>query len=238
MSDRLPYLVELMTIDDLDEVVEIEQAAFSLPWPARSYRYEITENEYSTLLVVRSNSRAGHWLKRYLRSTVSWAVCLRTGQAASSAVPRFGGEHNPVLGYAGFWMLVDDAHIATIAVHPQWRGRGLGELLLLSLLEHAAKTDAVRATLEVRVSNHVARDLYSKYGFAIVSRRKHYYADNNEDAYLMATPPFEAPEFRANLSDRRTRLYARLRAERAEHANQAVTSTRRPVRLDKTRQMR
>jgi ribosomal-protein-alanine N-acetyltransferase len=207
MSDQLPYLVEPMTLDDLDDVARIERAAFSLPWPTRSYRYEITENEYSTMLVVRAGSKPGKRLARYL--------------------PRFSGvEHSPVLGYAGFWLLMDDAHIATIAVHPQWRGRGLGELLLLSLLDRAVELNAFRATLEVRVSNHVAQNLYYKYDFAIISRRRHYYADNNEDAYIMATPSFEVPPFQAKLHENRVRLYARLRAE---DASEGVVSTGRRV---------
>jgi ribosomal-protein-alanine N-acetyltransferase len=148
----------------------------------------------STLLEARSASNPSKRLARYL--------------------PRFSSnERSPVLGYAGFWLLMDDAHIATIAVHPQWRGRGLGELLLLSLLDRAAELNAFRSTLEVRVSNHVAQNLYYKYDFAIVSRRKHYYADNNEDAYIMATPPFETPGFQVKLHENRLRLYARLRAE-------------------------
>jgi ribosomal-protein-alanine N-acetyltransferase len=122
----------------------------------------------------------------------------------------------PVLGYAGGWLLVDEIHVSTIAVHPLWRGRGLGELLLISLLERGAELDALRATLEVRISNLAAQGLYQKYGFQIVSRRKRYYADNNEDAYIMITPLFNVPSFQANLNRCRVRLYDRLQAERAD----------------------
>lgn len=190
---RLPYVVEPMSLADLDQVMEIEQASFSAPWPARAYRYEITENRHSTMLVVRAaGSRPVHWLRR-----------LRIGQPC------------PVLGYAGFWLLVDEAHIATIAVHPQWRRRGLGELLLLSLLDRGPQLGARRATLEVRVSNQAAQGLYSKYGFEIEARQRRYYSDNNEDAYLMATPPFDTPAFQANLEQRRRDLYARFQNERS-----------------------
>jgi ribosomal-protein-alanine N-acetyltransferase len=74
---------------------------------------------------------------------------------------------------------------------------------------------AERATLEVRVSNRVAQELYSKYGFEIVSRRKGYYSDNNEDAYIMTTPSFQHLEFRVSLDHCRSRLYARLRTQDA-----------------------
>lgn len=194
MADRLPYVVEPMALADINRVLEIELLSFSAPWSARAYRHEITQNEHSTMLVVRPASQHRLAPMRWLRFL-------------SSAAP------GPVLGYAGFWLLVDDAHIATIAVHPDWRGRGLGELLLLSLLEEAARRGAARATLEVRVSNTVAQGLYHKYGFGKISRSKRYYADNNEDAYIMATLPFETPGFRNNLRERRSVLRTRLREQ-------------------------
>lgn len=194
MPDRLPFLVEPMTLADVDQVMEIEQIAFSAPWSARAYRYEITENENSTMLVVRPAPEPDSLLARAAR---------RLGLSTPG----------PVLGYGGFWLLVDEAHIATLAVHPRWRGQGLGELLLLSLLERGAKRGAQRATLEVRVSNQIAQGLYHKLGFEIVSRRKRYYADNDEDAYIMATPLFTATDFQSNLRRCRAELYARLRHE-------------------------
>jgi ribosomal-protein-alanine N-acetyltransferase len=197
MANRLPYVVEPMTLADINRVLEIEHLSFSAPWSARAYRHEITQNEHSTMLVVRP-------APQYRLAPMRWLRFL------SSAIPR------PVLGYAGFWLLVDDAHIATIAVHPDWRGRGLGELLLLSLLEEAAKRGAARATLEVRVSNAVAQGLYHKYGFRNTSRSMRYYADNNEDAYIMATPTFKSPGFWNSLRDHRAALRSRLR-EQAGH---------------------
>ena len=81
---------------------------------------------------------------------------------------------------------------------------------MLSLLDESTKLGALRATLEVRVSNSAAIALYHKYGFEIVSRRKRYYVDNNEDAYLMNTPPFETGSFQANLDDCRRQLRVQL----------------------------
>ncbi len=201
MPDRLPYVVEPMTLADVERVMEIEQVAFSAPWSARAYRYEILENDNSTMLVVRSAAGSGWGLAHLAR---------RLGLANSAAA----------LGYGGFWLLVDDAHIATIAVDPVWRGRGLGSLLLLSLIEQGAERGAVRATLEVRVSNETAQGLYRSYGFEIVSRRRRYYADNDEDAYIMATPHFNSTGFQSNLAKRRAELYRRLRAEAVPHGHQ------------------
>jgi ribosomal-protein-alanine N-acetyltransferase len=95
---------------------------------------------------------------------------------------------------------------------------GLGELLLLSLLDQSIGLGAYVATLEVRVSNSTAIALYHKYGFEIVSRRKRYYTDNNEDAYIMTTAPLETAQSQTNLDGCRRQLYDRL-------ANRQASST-------------
>lgn len=189
----MPYAVGPMTLADLDEVMAIERVSFASPWSARAYRYEITQNKHSTILVVRPASHPPGSLARLLRRLHVTSP-------------------GPVLGYAGFWLMVDEAHVCTIAVHPRWRGQGLGELLLLSLLERGDEQGACLATLEVRASNHVAQELYRKYEFTVVSVRRRYYSDNDEDAYIMTTPRFDTPEFRASLRQNRARLHARLRS--------------------------
>ena len=85
---------------------------------------------------------------------------------------------------------------------------------------------ALRATLEVRISNSAAIALYHKYGFEIVSRRKRYYVDNNEDAYIMTTPPFETGSFQAKLDDCRRQLHARLLNSDARRTAQSDGSSR------------
>jgi len=197
MPDSIPYVVEPMALSDLDQVMAIERASFSLSWSERAYRYEIVENEHSTMLVVRPAprllGRPAAWLRRIGR-----------------VLPGPRAKPGPVLGYAGFWLLVDDAHVATIAVDPDLRGRGLGALLLTSLLTRAMVLGARRATLEVRVSNEAAQGLYLKYGFQIVERRRRYYSDNNEDAYLMATPALQSAAFQEILQGHTAALAARL----------------------------
>lgn len=191
MPDALSYIVEPMTLDDIDQVMEIEHLAFSAPWSARAYRFELQENRQSTMLVVRP-------------------AILRVGPLAGLLRRLKPAKERRVLGYGGFWLLVDDAHICTIAVHPEWRGQGLGKLILLSLLERGKRLGAQRATLEVRVSNLPALGLYYKCGFQTVSRQRRYYSDNQEDAYIMATPSFRTPGFEAALAEHDARLHARL----------------------------
>jgi ribosomal-protein-alanine N-acetyltransferase len=193
MPIELPYVIEPMTLADLDSVMGIERVAFPTPWSARAYRYEITQNKQSTMVVARPRVHPRGllaWLRDHLEPT----------------------RPDSLLGYAGLWLLIDEAHICTIAVHPDRRREGLGELLLLALLDQGMELGARQATLEVRVSNLAAQRLYHKYGFEIVSIRKRYYSDNGEDAYIMTTPPFDTSEFQANLQERRCQLHKRLRA--------------------------
>jgi ribosomal-protein-alanine N-acetyltransferase len=90
-----------------------------------------------------------------------------------------------VIGYAGMWTIMDEAHITNIAVTGAFRGRKLGERLLEELVMKAATKGMKRMTLEVRVSNTVAQGLYEKFGFRAEGVRRAYYSDNNEDALIM-----------------------------------------------------
>ncbi len=90
-----------------------------------------------------------------------------------------------IVGYGGIWVILEDSHITTIAVHPQWRGKKHGEALLVHLLHEAIERGASWITLEARESNTVAQALYKKYGFTIVSTRRAYYSDNGENAVVM-----------------------------------------------------
>jgi ribosomal-protein-alanine N-acetyltransferase len=94
-------------------------------------------------------------------------------------------EAGKIIGYAGMWLIVDEAHVTNVAVLPTYRGKRLGEKLMSALLEHAKNRGAVRMTLEVRASNMVAQGLYSKFGFTSQGRRRNYYTDTKEDALIM-----------------------------------------------------
>jgi ribosomal-protein-alanine N-acetyltransferase len=105
--------------------------------------------------------------------------------------------------------MVDEAHITTFAVDPRWRRRGVGEWMLLGLLDRAIQRHAREATLEVRLSNMPARRLYEKYGFRPVGIRPRYYSDNGEDALIMTTDALAAPAMRERLARLRAALEAR-----------------------------
>jgi [ribosomal protein S18]-alanine N-acetyltransferase len=111
-----------------------------------------------------------------------------------------------IVAYGGMWLMVDEAHITTFAVHPAWRRQRIGERLLLAFLDLAADRRAREATLEVRLSNLAARRLYEKYGFRPVGLRPRYYSDDGEDALIMTTEPIAEPRFRERIARLRAAL--------------------------------
>ncbi|HMR99903.1 MAG TPA: ribosomal protein S18-alanine N-acetyltransferase [Anaerolineales bacterium] len=139
--------IRRMTLEDLAQVIAIDQVSFSLPWPERSFRFEITDNPAS---------RA--WIAE---------------------------EDGKIVGMIVAWLLVDEAHIATIATHPEFRRRGVASKLLIHALEYMRSEGAVTSVLEVRESNAAAQEMYRKFGFEESGRRPRYYKDNSEDAILM-----------------------------------------------------
>lgn len=144
-----------MRLADVNTIGQLEQICFPAPWSAATYRRELQHNRYSSYWVIRPDN----------------------GDALA-VLP-------PILAYGGYWLMANEAHIATIATHPQWRRRKLGEWLLLGMIAQARPSGAYAATLEVRLSNLAAQALYDKLGFVEVGVRKRYYRDNGEDARLM-----------------------------------------------------
>jgi ribosomal-protein-alanine N-acetyltransferase len=158
-------MIAPMELADVPQVAEIDRLSFPMPWSATSYRYELTENKAAHFIVALAPGLESK------RGLLAWLF----RQPAARLI----------VGYAGYWLVVDEAHIGTIATHPHWRGQGVGELLLVSVLHDAMAHGAIEAKLEVRVGNRVAQNLYRQYGFEEVGRRKHYYRDNGEAALLL-----------------------------------------------------
>lgn len=190
----LPYVVEPMRLRDIKEVMKIEYASFPSPWSARAYRYELLENDLSHYFVVRQRQMEG----------------IYSGLLAKVRHSLGAGGQGPVLGYGGFWMMAGEAHISTIAVQPSWRRRGIGELLLVAMLDRAIELGAEIATLEVRVSNIAAQNLYHKYGFEQVGLRRRYYRDNDEDALIMSTERLTSFSFQSHFQQLKQALRKKL----------------------------
>ncbi len=105
-------------------------------------------------------------------------------------------EKGDIIGYAGFWLIFDEAHITTIAVHPKYRRQGLGEKLLQEMIETGYEKNAKWFTLEVRASNIAAQNMYYKYNFKSLGLRRKYYQDNDEDALIMWTENIWSSSFK------------------------------------------
>ena len=131
---------------------------------------------------------------------------LENNRLAHYIVARWKDE---IVGFAGMWLLVDEAHVTTFATRRAWRRQGVGERLLLALLDLAAARGAHEATLEVRPSNAPARRLYEKYGFKVVGVRPRYYSDDNEDALIMTTESLDGRAMRERIAELRAEVAAR-----------------------------
>jgi ribosomal-protein-alanine N-acetyltransferase len=136
---------------------------------------------------------------------------LRGNRLARYVVARAGTAAGVrVVGFAGLWLMVDEGHITTFGVHPDWRRQGVGARLLLRLVDIALELRATRMTLEVRVGNHPAQELYRRFGFAIAGTRVRYYTDDGEDAFVMTTPTLSEPGMREIIGLERERLEGRV----------------------------
>lgn len=94
-------------------------------------------------------------------------------------------ESGKIVAFGGFWKILEQAHVCNIAVHPDYRGLGVGRRIVEALLEKAKELQITEMTLEVRASNEAAKNLYEKYGFKLGGIRKEYYTDNREDALIL-----------------------------------------------------
>jgi ribosomal-protein-alanine N-acetyltransferase len=143
-----------MTEQDIEQVGLIDRASFTLPWPDRSFKYEVSENENSIPLVAVT-------------------------------------ENGEVAGFIVVWVIVDEAHIGSIAVADAYRKLGIGEKIIREGLRMARDRGCLQAYLEVRRGNLAALHLYEKLGFGVDGIRPRYYEDNHEDAVLMSLKSLE-----------------------------------------------
>ncbi len=207
------FAIEPMRMEDVAEVVEIEKACFSTPWPASAYKRELKNLNSTRYLVAR------HYLTEPLAPLLPAPPkkngliarvlpFLKSEIEASPEIPPRNG--NPVVGYGGLWLMMDEAHITTLGVSPEYRGKGLGEYLLVGLIDVAMALGASWLTLEVRVSNTVAQNLYKKYTFKEAGVRRKYYTDNDEDAYIMWSDEMTKPGFREKYQSLKTELLEKM----------------------------
>ena len=179
-----------MTLDDIAQVMEVEQQSFPTIWPPTAFKREIQQNRLGRYLVAvqrRGGAPHGEETLPPIRSQPGGL-----GRFVGSLRHILDGDERPpeernelVVGFVGVWLLIEEAHIVTIAVRDDYRRRGVGELLLITIIETARLAGQEVVTLECRVSNEVALRLYEKYGFQRVGVRPRYYSDDHEDAYAL-----------------------------------------------------
>jgi len=192
-----------MRREDVAQVTVIDREAFPTLWPPANYQRELN-NRLAHYIVACDNERMTEPLPVKLAPENSFLRLLFKVRQLFDH-DRFFGEKLPpsgreyVVGFAGIWIMADEAHITSIAVRNAYLGRGIGELLLLSIINLAIELNTHLLTLEVRRSNTIAQSLYNKYGFTQVGVRRGYYSDNYEDGLLLSTEDITGDGFQARL---------------------------------------
>lgn len=143
----MSLIIRTMTLEDIPAVIDLDQRSFSLPWPERSFRFELTDNPASRCWIAELDGK--------------------------------------IVGMIVVWLIADEAHIATLATHPEFRRQGIAKRLLTHALQRLIKEGARSSFLEVRETNLAAQAMYRKFGYEETGRRPRYYRDNDEDAILM-----------------------------------------------------
>ena len=200
-----------MRAEDIPQVIEIEQEAFSPGWVGTPFRRELN-SRYCRFLVACNATTTGSGPDPASGPALAadsslWARMV-TGVKSALGLQ---GENSldDLAGYVGIWLQGSQAHITEIAVREDLRGRGIGELLIIGTLRVAYEQGMEEVTLEARVSNFVAQRLYDKYGFNEAGIRKNYYADNREDAVIMTTDPIHTGAYREKFTSLQERFLAR-----------------------------
>ncbi len=145
-----------MVGEDLDEVMRIEDSSFSSPWSRGMFLSELKDNPFANLLTARLIQ------------------------------PEDLSAQKSLLGYCCFWVVFGEVHIMNLAVHPDWRRKGIATRLVEETILISRKNAVQKIHLEVRRSNDPARNLYEKFGFGLIAIRPNYYSQPREDALLMA----------------------------------------------------
>jgi [ribosomal protein S18]-alanine N-acetyltransferase len=188
-----------MSKKDIPQVTIIDREAFPTMWPPVNFSHEMN-NRLAHYVVCCDGSRE---IPEAESKPVIKLVPVRSflGIKWPFSSKESGNQTPPELlefitGFVGLWIMVDEAHIINIAVREGFRGKGIGELLLISSIDLAYRLKSSVVTLEVRASNTVAQNLYLKYGFNKVGVRKGYYTDNKEDAFIMTTSIITTDSFK------------------------------------------
>ncbi len=205
-AEACAYRLRPAGLDDIVAMEEIEHEAFPTLFPPTRFGREVQRSNAAYFVATRDWTPEELAEDPYQRPQVtgltdfSGAAAWTRDLASRFVYERISGRERErpaeyVAGLVGLWFVLDEAHVVIIGSRAKDRRQGIGELMLIGALETAMRRDSRVVTLEVRASNEAARTLYSKYGFREVGVRKRYYADNDEDAVIMTTPPIQSDDY-------------------------------------------
>ena len=200
MESSNSYHIRRMVDRDIPQVLDIDLDPFpnQSPHPTLSSFHHEMRNKLAHYIVICRGSAAaaagnGHRVIGLKERLLLLKQLFSHDRFFGPAGLLTAREH--LVGMAGIWMMVDEAHIVTIAVRKSHRHQGLGEWLLIGIIDLSMRLRAKYVTLEVRESNRTAQTLYEKYGFTRAGTRRKYYSDNGEDALIMTTCELDSPSY-------------------------------------------
>ena len=202
-QSQMPYGLRPMTMLDISQVAEIEREAFPTMLPATPFKREISNRMVRYLIAYKVDSLKPDQSAISLEVSRDNPVEPNPLSRVVDKLKRIVGSDDAetpqsadlVVGYVSLWYMGEEGHVVSIAAREAYRGKGIGELLLMGIISLAMMRGSTEVTLEVRKSNYTALALYTKYGFTQVGLRKGYYTDNNEDALVMTTAPIQTLEY-------------------------------------------
>jgi [ribosomal protein S18]-alanine N-acetyltransferase len=194
-----------MIKDDIPQVTAVDREAFPTMWPPVNFSGEMRNRLAHYLVACDCSKTADPVVEKPLIQLVPVRSFLGIKWPFASK-PAPASPPDPqvldfITGFVGLWLMVDEAHIINIAVKETYRGKGIGELLLIASIELSLRIKATVVTLEVRASNTIAQNLYTKYGFSQMGVRKGYYTDNKEDAFIMTTDLIKSESFQKRFGE-------------------------------------
>jgi ribosomal-protein-alanine N-acetyltransferase len=193
------YIVRGMQDIDIPQALEIDGEAFPTQWPRPSYTSFKQElrNRLACYIVIAKPMEGETETHNSENKGFFYKLRRLFDQERFFGEDMTSVSKEYIVGIAGFWIMVDEAHITTLATRNACRRQGIGERLLIQIIEMATHLHADVVTLEVRISNKQAQALYEKYGFQRVGVRRAYYTDNGEDAVIMTTDSLTSSAFQS-----------------------------------------
>lgn len=204
-DSSLYYSIRPMRKEDICQVTEIDHEAFPTMWPPANYEREL-RTPLAHYIVAYEGSKTTKKTRVTVTKEKGPASLVSRVQQLLPYKPTLNTEELPpadkqyIAGFAGLWMMADEAHLTNIAVRRSHRQRGIGELLLISMIDLALELNAHILTLEVRASNISAQSLYYKYGLSVVNVRQGYYTDDKENALVMTSADITSAAFQEHLN--------------------------------------